>query len=435
MSALAKIPMVDPSVTTGPQFDNRRMAAALIDLLIPVAMAAAAYAAGLSLTRGVVLVVAGWTLYYFFALESGDGQTLGKRVMKLRVVSADGGPATMQQVAKRTVVRIVDGNIIGLIVMLATGDRRMRLGDIVAGTVVTEAESTPAATEAPTTAMPAPPDPVDRPRRGAPRPSVARRSLPKPSLSLPSLRRRRGLSAQARAAQVRAVPAPFAPSDLAEPAPEKVPFHKRPISLPSFGRKPKAPSAGEMSLTRGPGPAAAPAQGATPPPPTFESLVQPEPAPADPAQGDRLSDALRASDPHEAESLEAFAEEEPSHDEPVVELDHPAPEVSFDAPEPVVEYDRDEPDPLADLGGDREPTVEVDAPQSLPDSQAELEPWAEPLVHAHEPVAEPEPEPQEQDPPADGDDSDPDMTIKPIETVSAIDLVMQDAERRPPRGD
>ena len=41
--------------------------------------------------------------------------------MKLRVVSADGTPATMEQIAKRTLLRILDGHIVGLIVILLKG--------------------------------------------------------------------------------------------------------------------------------------------------------------------------------------------------------------------------------------------------------------------------------------------------------------------------
>lgn len=135
------------TASTGPELDRRRLTAAAIDLIVPLAGVAATTLAGLSLTRGMLLVILGWTLYYFFALESGDGQTLGKRAMNLRVVSADGGQPTMEQIAKRTLVRVVDGPIVGLIAMLATGERRARVGDIVAGTVVTDAGS-PAAVDA-----------------------------------------------------------------------------------------------------------------------------------------------------------------------------------------------------------------------------------------------------------------------------------------------
>ena len=58
--------------------------------------------------------------------------------MKLRVVRADGRPAGMREIAVRTVLRVVDGiglYIVGLIVMLATGQRRQRLGDMAAGTI------------------------------------------------------------------------------------------------------------------------------------------------------------------------------------------------------------------------------------------------------------------------------------------------------------
>ena len=151
MAALAETrPSANPAlpVPTGPQFDNRRVLAGLIDLMVPVGLGVAAAAAGLSLTLGILVVVLGWGLYYCFALESSGGQTLGKRAMKLRVVSADGSPATDGQIAKRTIVRIVEWNIIGLIVMVVSGDRRQRLGDMLAGTVVTDA----AAAELPETA-------------------------------------------------------------------------------------------------------------------------------------------------------------------------------------------------------------------------------------------------------------------------------------------
>jgi hypothetical protein len=90
-------------------------------------------------------VILGWALYYHFAMESGDGQTVGKKLMKLRVVLADGRPAGMREIAVRTVLRVIDGiggYIVGLIVMLATGQRRQRLGDLAAGTMIIDASAT-----------------------------------------------------------------------------------------------------------------------------------------------------------------------------------------------------------------------------------------------------------------------------------------------------
>ena len=129
---------------TGSQLDNRRVLAALTDLalLVPVALLMSALFGGF--TTGAALLTVGWALYYYFALESSGGQTLGKRLMKIRVARADGGSLDMGRVAVRTLLRPIDGigaYLVGLAVMLATGERRQRLGDLAAGTVVTEAEA------------------------------------------------------------------------------------------------------------------------------------------------------------------------------------------------------------------------------------------------------------------------------------------------------
>ena len=141
---------------TGPKLDNRRVLAGLIDLAIVVAgaMVVLFAADALSGERSPALsaVILGWTLYYYFAVESGGGQTVGKKVMKLRVVRADGRPAGMSEIAVRTLLRVVDGiglYVVGLIVMLATGQRRQRIGDLAAGTIVVDASATPAAAAAP----------------------------------------------------------------------------------------------------------------------------------------------------------------------------------------------------------------------------------------------------------------------------------------------
>ena len=149
--------------TTGPKLDNRRVMAALVDLAIVVAGSLVILFAGDALSsdnsdvRGALsAVILGWALYYYFALESGEGQTVGKKLMKLRVVRADGRPAEMREIAVRTVLRVVDGiglYIVGLIAMLATGQRRQRLGDMAAGTIVVDASAPayvpPAPIEAP----------------------------------------------------------------------------------------------------------------------------------------------------------------------------------------------------------------------------------------------------------------------------------------------
>jgi uncharacterized RDD family membrane protein YckC len=140
MNAIAQ---ASATPVSGSKLDNRRVMAAIVDLLIVTAGAVVVLFAGDSLTgdrRGALAaVILGWALYYFFALESGEGQTVGKRLMKLRVVRADGRPAGMREVGVRTILRVVDNYLVGMIVMLATGERRQRVGDLAAGTIVVDA--------------------------------------------------------------------------------------------------------------------------------------------------------------------------------------------------------------------------------------------------------------------------------------------------------
>jgi uncharacterized RDD family membrane protein YckC len=140
---------------SGSKLDNRRVLAALIDLVVVGAGGAVILAAAGVLGESpseigapLVLVTLGWALYYYFACESGNGQTLGKRVMNIRVVGLDGQPAGMREIALRTVLRVIDMQVlylVGLIVMMATGERRGRLGDLVGKTMIVSADQ-PAAT-------------------------------------------------------------------------------------------------------------------------------------------------------------------------------------------------------------------------------------------------------------------------------------------------
>jgi len=78
---------------------------------------------------------------YHFALESRGGQTIGKRRCGIQVVSVDGGPASPRAIAIRSAVRLFDSlpayYVSGLVSMVRTGpNRRQRLGDVAAGTMV-----------------------------------------------------------------------------------------------------------------------------------------------------------------------------------------------------------------------------------------------------------------------------------------------------------
>jgi len=87
------------------------------------------------------------TFAYFFGTELVWAQTLGKRVMKLRVVRDDGSKAAAGAIFVRNLVRIIDWlpslYIVGAITVFATGSRRVRLGDMAAKTKVVADEGTP----------------------------------------------------------------------------------------------------------------------------------------------------------------------------------------------------------------------------------------------------------------------------------------------------
>jgi uncharacterized RDD family membrane protein YckC len=167
---------------TGPSLDNRRVAAAAIDLLVLLAFGIVVGMLAGAHSAGTTMVSLAWALYYYFALEMMAGQTLGKKAMNLKVVRSDGGQPDPRTIAVRTVLRLIDGiglYLVGLVVMLATGERRQRLGDLAADTVVTTAEEDVA--EEPTSQMEpplAPGTPISAPVEPLPEPS--RPAAPEP---------------------------------------------------------------------------------------------------------------------------------------------------------------------------------------------------------------------------------------------------------------
>ncbi len=95
-----------------------------------------ALSAGLATAAVITLIV--WFLYYTI-LEGRYGQTLGKWFVKVKVVKEDtGAPINYTEAAIRTILRIIDGIIDYLIgaLLIWTSDKRQRLGDRLAHTVV-----------------------------------------------------------------------------------------------------------------------------------------------------------------------------------------------------------------------------------------------------------------------------------------------------------
>lgn len=136
----------------------RRLPAYLIDVAIRVGVfivagIALAFAFGISglefLGQGLILVI--WfvlTWFYGGVFETfWNGQTPGKRLMQIRVVSVDGNPINGLQAVLRNILRVLDGQpglsyvvgpftyVLGLLAA-ASNDRFQRLGDLVCGTMV-----------------------------------------------------------------------------------------------------------------------------------------------------------------------------------------------------------------------------------------------------------------------------------------------------------
>ena len=78
---------------------------------------------------------------YFTYLEGSKGQTVGKKITKIKVVSENGKPIDMNQAFIRNILRIIDGIIVYLIgaILIWRSDKKQRLGDRVAKTVVVKA--------------------------------------------------------------------------------------------------------------------------------------------------------------------------------------------------------------------------------------------------------------------------------------------------------
>jgi uncharacterized RDD family membrane protein YckC len=119
----------------------RRVQAAVIDgVLVGLLVLLARKLFGDALV--VTLAALALILIYDFLFESLRGQTIGKWLVKIRVVRRDGSRLRPQHCAARNVLRFAEGFLlIGPILVVVTGkDRRQRLGDLAAGTIVVESK-------------------------------------------------------------------------------------------------------------------------------------------------------------------------------------------------------------------------------------------------------------------------------------------------------
>jgi uncharacterized RDD family membrane protein YckC len=120
-----------------------RLVAVLIDyaILYGYLFTAAVIASRMEVTgMGVwALIVTPFLLYFLVAEATFDGQTIGKRLMKIRVRNLDGTAPSIGDYVIRWLLRPVDvfisGGSVGLTSIIVTRESQ-RLGDLAAGTTV-----------------------------------------------------------------------------------------------------------------------------------------------------------------------------------------------------------------------------------------------------------------------------------------------------------
>jgi uncharacterized RDD family membrane protein YckC len=131
----------------------RRFVAYLIDQILIIAMVLAAFILSMSLSFGSAAFM-GPALIAYFLLTWGygafcegllNGQTLGKKALRIRVLSERGIPISGAQAILRNLVGTVDGlfpffYLIGLTSMFVSR-KFLRMGDLAAGTMVVIEES------------------------------------------------------------------------------------------------------------------------------------------------------------------------------------------------------------------------------------------------------------------------------------------------------
>ncbi len=131
-----------------------RILAYLIDLLIIIAYVTvlgllfASVSVEPSLTIVILLALPAF-MYHLLCETLLDGQSVGKRQMKIKVVKLDGSSPGMGAYLMRWILRLIDMNIFGggiAVLCIAITTRDQRLGDLAAGTTVVKVkgqETTP----------------------------------------------------------------------------------------------------------------------------------------------------------------------------------------------------------------------------------------------------------------------------------------------------
>jgi len=90
----------------------------------------------------LIVIFSLMTFFYFSILETIYGQTLGKKILKIRVVDFNGKNPSFLRALLRNLFRLIDFlpvfYMLGIILILATKNKQ-RLGDLIAKTMVIKA--------------------------------------------------------------------------------------------------------------------------------------------------------------------------------------------------------------------------------------------------------------------------------------------------------
>jgi uncharacterized RDD family membrane protein YckC len=93
----------------------------------------------------LLIIFATYVGYFVFFETVWQGQTPGKRFVKIRVIQDNGRPIQLQQATLRALLRPIDDLLFIGVFFIVFGKREKRLGDWVAGTIVIQEEKSIAA--------------------------------------------------------------------------------------------------------------------------------------------------------------------------------------------------------------------------------------------------------------------------------------------------
>jgi uncharacterized RDD family membrane protein YckC len=122
----------------------RRVVAVIIDIVLIGIVTSAIGGVFAQVRLGTVGSLIGLVISfgYYIYLEGTYGQTIGKMALDIVVVTEDGQHIDYRPAAIRTILRIIDAlpvfYLVGFVLVLVT-DRKQRLGDMLADTIVVRA--------------------------------------------------------------------------------------------------------------------------------------------------------------------------------------------------------------------------------------------------------------------------------------------------------